>query len=130
MVRQVTDRFCRWDNLILPVSALSEKLRITGGNHPISRLAGTKTGHNAHGNKPLTDTSVRDIFDREVAPLCYDQEEGTYSLHLLRSGGASTASNNDVSDRRIGKHGRWRSGFSRDRYIKNNKRQRLSRRTF
>ena len=64
MVKQVMDRFGRSDNLILPVSALSEKLRITGlnkngGNHPISRLARTKTGHNAHGNKPLTDTSVR-----------------------------------------------------------------------
>ena len=121
----------RTNTTYCPVTALSEYLALTklGQNEEnfiISRLAKTKFGHNAHGRRPLTDTSVRDIFNREVAPTCYSEEPGSYSLHSLRSGGASAASNNGISDRLIGKHGRWKSGFSRDRYIKDNKRQRLS----
>ena len=114
-----------------PVLALTQYLELTGldkneENYIISRLSKTKNGHNAHGGKPLADSSVRDIFNRDVAPICYENEPGEYSLHSLRSGGATAASNNGVSDRLIGKHGRWKSGFSRDRYIKDNKKQRLS----
>ena len=71
------------------------------------------------------DSTVRDIFNREIAPLCEGMEEGSYCLHSMRSGGASAAINNGVSERLIGKHGRWKSGFSRDRYLKDSKKQRL-----
>ena len=48
------------------------------------------------------------------------------ALHSLRSGGgASAAADNDISDRLIGKHGRWSTNTSRDRYIKGNKSKRL-----
>ena len=94
-------------------------------NFVISRLVKTKTGHNAHGSKPLADSTVRDIFHKEVAPICNGLEEGAYSLHSFRSGGASAAINNGISERLIGKHGRWKSGFSRDRYLKDSKRKRL-----
>ena len=114
-----------------PVQALKQYLALTQldrdeENYIISRLAKTKNGHNAHGRKPLADSSVRDMFNRDVAPICNDNEPGSYSLHSLRSGGASAASNNGVSECLIGKHGRWKSGFSRDRYVKDNKKQRLS----
>ena len=33
---------------------------------------------------------------------------------------------NGVTERLIGKHGRWKSGYSRDRYLKDNKDKRLS----
>ena len=94
-------------------------------NFVISRLAKTKLGHNAHGKKTLADTTIRDIFNRDVAPICNKLETGQYSLHSLRSGGASSASNNGVTERMIGKHGRWKSGFCRDRYIKDSKKRRL-----
>ena len=91
----------------------------------ISRLAKTKKGHNAHGNKPLSDSTVRDIFNRDIAPMCNDLEPGSYCLHSLRSGGASAAINSGVGERLVGKHGRWKSGYSRDRYLKDSKRSRL-----
>ena len=94
-------------------------------NYIISRLAKSKKGHNAHGGKPLTDSTVRDLFNRDIAPVCEEIEPGAYCLHSLRSGGASAAINNGVSERLIGKHGRWKSGFSRDRYLKDSKKRRL-----
>ena len=59
-----------------------------------------------------------------ITPVCADTQS-SYCLHSLRSGGASAAANNDVSDRLIGKHGRWSSNGSRDRYIKDSKAKRL-----
>ena len=113
-----------------PVQWFSDYLEETGlsnedENYVICRLAKTKTGHNAHGNRPLSDSTVRDLFNRDIAPICENLEPGSYCLHSLRSGGASAAINNGVSERLIGKHGRWKSGFSRDRYLKDNKKQRL-----
>ena len=75
-------------------------------NFVISRLSKTGKGHNAHGGKPLTDSTVRDIFMREIAPIFQEYEPGSYCLRSLRSGGASAAVNNGVSERLIGKHGR------------------------
>ena len=116
----------RLNSAYCPVLTLEKYLASTKlSDHPknfvISRLAKTKPGHNAHGSKPLSDTTVRDIFNRDVAPICNNFEEGKYGLHSLRSGGASAAINNGVSERRIGKHGRRKSGFCRDRYLKDSK---------
>ena len=49
----------------------------------------------------------------------------SFGTHSIRSGGASSASAHGVSDRLIGKHGRWSSDTSRDRYIKDTKKARL-----
>ena len=120
----------RSDSQYCPVRCLSQylqetRLELSGEYYVISRLAKTRAGHNAHGQKPLADSTVRDIFNREIAPLCEGIEAGSYCLHSMRSGGASAAINNGVSERLIGKHGRWKSGFSRDRYLKDSKKQRL-----
>ena len=71
-------------------------------NFIISRLAKTGTGHNAHGEKQLAKSTVREIFHRDITPICNTIEPGPYSPHSLRSGGASAASNNGVSDRLVG----------------------------
>ena len=122
-IKRSTSRFCS-------VLWLEEYLGRTGlalgeENYVISKLAKSRKGHNAHGNRPLSDSRVREIFNKDIAPLCESIEPGSYCLHSLRSGGASTAINNGVSERLIGKHGRWKSGFSRDRYLKDGKKQRL-----
>ena len=39
---------------------------------------------------------------------------------------SSTGINNGISERLFGKHGRWKSGYSRDRYLKDSKSKRLS----
>ena len=92
----------------------------------VSRICRTKLGHKVLGNHNLSDTTIRDIFRRDVAPICQEIEPGAYSLHSFRSGGASAAVNNGVDERLIGKHGRWKSGYSRDRYFKDSKSKRLS----
>ena len=33
----------------------------------------------------------------------------------MRSGGVSTAANNDVSERCLKRHDRWKTGFAKDR---------------
>ena len=72
----------------------------------ISRLAKTKKGHKARGKYPLSSTRVRENFKVMVGRIMPDKTCKVYSLHSLRSGGASVASANGISDRPIGKHGR------------------------
>ena len=68
-------------------------LEADGGNYVFSRLAKTKSGHRAIGTKPLSDKTLRELFNSTVAPICDEVEPGAYCLHSLRSGGASSASN-------------------------------------
>ena len=46
-------------------------------------------------------------------------------LHSLRSGGVSTAANNDVSERCLIRHGKWKNDFATDSYIDDNLCKRL-----
>ena len=92
----------------------------------ISRLAKTKRGHKAQGKYQLSYSRIRDNLKEMVETVLPDKTCKQYSLHSLRSGGASIASENGISDRLIGKHGRWSSSSSRDTYIKDSKRARLS----
>ena len=41
-----------------------------------------------------------------------------YGLHFLRIGGASAAANNDLPDRVIKKHGRWKTEKAKDTYCR------------
>ena len=67
-------------------------------------------------NKPLSYTSAREQFLAAVKSIGLPPTN--YGLHSLRSGGASTAANNGVSDRLFKKHGRWRSEQVKDGYVK------------
>eukprot|EP00111_Clytia_hemisphaerica_P010708 TCONS_00031270-protein len=80
------------------------------------RLFKCKIGHSAHGNLPISYTTARDSLKGHLTGIVEDKAK--YGLHSLRSGGATEAANNGVSDRMISKHGRWSSNTSRDTYIK------------
>ena len=67
---------------------------------------------------------MNDIFRQNMA--LSNGEDKTYGLHSLRSGGASAAANNGVSDRQIAKQGRWSSETARNGYIKDDKKSRLN----
>ena len=104
-----------------------KETQLSGEDYLISRLAKTKTSHNAIGTRPLSLTSLRRTFFQMMEPLWGGElKKKDYSLHSLRSGGASAAANNGVSDRLIGKQGRWSSTSSKDTYIKDSKCKRLS----
>lgn len=75
-------------------------------------------------SRPLTYTRALELFRSALAPFCADPT--VYGLHSLRSGGATSAAANNVSDRLIKIHGRWRSESSKDRYIKHTEKAKLS----
>jgi pyocin large subunit-like protein len=49
-----------------------------------------------------------------------------FGLHSLRSGGATQAANNNVSDRFFKAHGRWRSENTKDGYVQDSFTAKLS----
>ena len=81
-----------------------------------------------------TTHSVRELSARQlskdlhkfIAPVSKNLSSAAYGMHSLRWGCASAAINNGISERLVGKHGRWKLGYSRDRYLKDDKKGRLS----
>ena len=63
----------------------------------------------------ISYTRAREIFKEHIQPL--NKKEENLGLHSLRSGGASAAAKNGITDRLISKHGRWTSERGRDGYI-------------
>ena len=54
-----------------------------------------------------------------VAPNC------NFGVHSLRSGGVTAAANNEVGDRCLKRHGRWKRDESKDGYIEDSIEKRL-----
>ena len=99
---------------------------LKGEDYLFCRLAKTKVGHNALGRYPISFATMRTTFFKGMEGLWDEAHpKSHYSLHSLRSGGASAAANNNVPDRLIGKHGRWKSNKSRNTYIKDSVSKRL-----
>jgi integrase len=69
-------------------------------------------------NTPLSYTRAREIFLKSLSDIGLNCKD--FCLHSLRSGGATAAANNGLSDRLIKAHGRWRSDVAKDGYIKDN----------
>ena len=80
------------------------------------RLFKCKIGHSAHGHLKISYTTARESFKLHLSNIVANTKD--YGLHSLRSGGATEAANNGVTDRMISKHGRWSSNTSRNTYIK------------
>lgn len=92
--------------------------------HLIPTLHKTKKGHNASKSRGISYSRAYEIFHENLNKLQINSSD--YGLHSYRSGGASEAANNGISDRLISKHGRWSSDSARNGYIKDNKRRRLA----
>ena len=67
-------------------------------------------------NKPLSYTRAREILLEALYVIGLAMKQ--FGLHSLRSGGATQAANNGVSDRLFKVHGRWRSENAKDEYVK------------
>ena len=102
-----------------PSKWLSRYLEISDIKNPedflICRLEKCKAGHRAIGYYKISYATALENL-RKILPKHNDPE--TIATHSLRAGGASRAANKGISDRMISKHGRWATGNSRDRYIK------------
>jgi len=85
------------------VTGKMEKLRATGG---------------------LSHTRMAELLKDKLLDLGFSSKE--FSLHSLRSGGATAAAVAGVPDRLFKKHGRWRSENAKDGYVEDSLEQRLS----
>ena len=90
----------------------------------VPRLHRTKKGHNASKTRGLSYTRIRETFMEKLDTIRESHED--FGLHSLRSGGASSAAQNGVTDRLISKQGRWVSENARNGYIKDDIRTRMS----
>ena len=66
-------------------------------------------------NRPLSYTRARELLINCLTVLGLDSSK--FCLHSLRSGGTTAAAANNISDRLIKEHGRWKTEFSKDGYI-------------
>ena len=74
-------------------------------------------------SKPLSYTRARELLLSSLDDIGLDSSN--YSLHSLRSGGATAASNNKVSDTLLKKHGRWVTDRAKDGYVKDSLEQKI-----
>ena len=65
--------------------------------------------------KPISYSRIRGIFIKVLKAVNLDWKK--YGLHSLRSGGASLAAYNGMSDRLFKQHGKWKSDKAKDGYI-------------
>ena len=75
-------------------------------------------------NKPISYTRARELLHEALSTVGADVK--SFGLHSLRSGGVTSGAANNVSDRLLKIHGRWKSDISRDNYIKDSLENRLS----
>lgn len=70
-------------------------------------------------NRPISYTTMREQLKLVLLKIG-KKNVSEFSLHSLRSGGASAAANNGVRDRLFKRHGRWKSEKIKDGYVKDN----------
>ncbi|MCH2390805.1 MAG: tyrosine-type recombinase/integrase, partial [Nitrospinales bacterium] len=116
-----------------PVSLCKRYLQKTNldkcnDNAIIGRLLKVKGSNNFNvsGAGPLSYTRVREIILEGLKPIKEKNPSLNFGTHSCRIGGATAAAAGGASDRLLGKHGRWKSEKSRDRYVKDSVENRLS----
>lgn len=74
-------------------------------------------------NKPISYTRSREILLDALESVGLNKKK--FGLHSLRSGGVSEASENNVSDRLLKAHGRWKTDIAKDGYIKDSQSKKM-----
>ena len=114
-----------------PISILSSYLERTGLKNKqeayvICRLTKTKKGHKALSQHRISYETAREDFLRLLGPVVpITKSIRQYCTHSMRSGGATVAIKNGVSERDIDLQGRWKSAKSRNKYLKDSLSRRL-----
>ena len=93
-------------------------------NYLFRRLISTKNGQKLHDSANLSYTRARELVLEMLESIGLDRKQ--FSLHSLRSGGASAAANAGVPDRHFKRHGRWRNESAKDGYVQDRIEERLS----
>ena len=90
----------------------------------MQKISGHK--YTISGKTPLSYTRIREIILEGTAVLRERNPNLNIGTHSCRVGGATAAAAGGASDRLLGKHGRWKSNKSRNRYVKDSVTNRLS----
>lgn len=88
------------------------------------RLINTKHGQKLRDSADLSYTRARELVLEMLESVGLDRKQ--FSLHSLRSGGATAAANAGVPDRCFKRHGRWQSENAKDGYVQDKLESRLS----
>ena len=113
-----------------PVAMLERYMRLANisstnsDNYLFRRLVSTKNGQKLRDSANLSYTRARELVLAMLESIGLDRKQ--FSLHSLRSGGASAAANAGVPDRHFKRHGRWRSESAKDGYVQDRIEERLS----
>ena len=120
-----TDTECR------PVAMVQRYMRLAGislvqpsDKFLFRRLVNTKNGQKLRYSVNLSYTRAQELVLQMLEDVGLDRK--LFSLHSLRSGGASAAANAGVPDRCFKRHGRWRSESAKDGYVQDQLENRLS----
>ena len=121
-IARTSTRYC-------PVTFTEEFMALAGITladkqaHLLPRITKLRKGYVAHKTLGISYTTAREVFQKHVQAVYRDGLK--YTLHGLRSGGASEAANNGRDGRSISKHGRWKTQKSRNGYIHDSLEKRL-----
>ena len=75
-------------------------------------------------DKPISYSCIWDGFRPDLKNIGVDPTK--FSLHSLRSGGATSAANNGINDRIFQRHGCWKSAEAKNIYVDDGIQQRLT----
>ena len=122
-IAKTNSEYCPVKNTLSFLEAASLDIKTDGEAFLIPSLNKKKNGHVASKSRGISYTRAYEIFKEHIKAKNLDPS--LYGLHSFRSGGASKAANNGISDRLISKHGRWSTETARDGYIKDSNENRL-----
>ena len=121
----------RMDTEYCPVAMLEHYMRLASisiekasDKFLFRRLVNTKNGQKLRDSADLSYTRAHELVLAMLESIGLDRKQ--FSLHSLRSGGASAAANAGVPDRCFKRHGRWLSESAKDGYIQDKLEERLS----
>ena len=126
IVKTGTD-LCPWANLLkyLSQAQLSLPTSANGGDGFLFGNIQTKSGRQfIRSASKLSHSRCREVLLKKLVDVGLDPK--CYSWHSFRSGGASSAANNGISDRMFKRHGRWRSENAKDGYVEDSLESRLA----
>ena len=111
----------RMDTEYCPVAMLERYMRLASisvkkasDKFLFRRFVNSKNGQKLCDSADLNYTRARELVLAMLESIGLDRKQ--FSLHSLRSGGASAAANAGVPDRCFNRHGRWLSESAKDGY--------------
>jgi integrase len=111
----------RTGSAVCPVYMLSNYVRAAGLDLKVPEFIFRNLQHYKGGlrlstiDSHMSYTRVAEIVQSKFVQIGLDKSK--FKLHSLRAGGASAAANNHVDDRALQRHGRWKTGSVKNRYI-------------